>query len=92
MKLKIKFIFRPDIASQSNLDPETAAQIWMAHGQPLRAQGYQTITPAMAFSKPWMQSFLKACVNCVVRFVFILLMSFGIGFQQVLFFFFLGLV
>jgi len=55
----------PDIASQSNLDPETAAQIWMAHGQPLRAQGYQTITPAMAFSKPWMESFLKACVDCV---------------------------
>jgi len=54
----------PDIPSQSNIDPETAAQIWMAHGQPLRAQGYKTITPAMAFSKPWMSSFLKACVDC----------------------------
>lgn len=55
----------PDIASQSNLDPQTAAQLWMAHGQPLRAQGYKTITPAMAFSKPWMQSFLAACNGCV---------------------------
>jgi len=54
----------PDIPGQSDLDPVTAAQIWQAHGQPLRAQGYSTITPAVAFSKPWMNSFLGACGGC----------------------------
>lgn len=54
----------PDIPSQANLDPNTAAQIWMANGQPLRAQGYQTISPAMAFSSTWLQEFFKACIGC----------------------------
>ena len=43
----------------------------MAHGQPLVAQGYTAITPAVAFSKPWMQSFLKACNGCNVRIIII---------------------
>ena len=43
----------------------------MAHGQPLVAQGYTAITPAVAFSKPWMQSFLKACNGCNVRIIVI---------------------
>jgi len=54
----------PDLAAQSNLDPETAAQIWMANGNPLRQKGYKTITPAAAFSVSWMEAFLKACTGC----------------------------
>jgi hypothetical protein len=59
----------PDIPSQSNLDPGEAAGIWMAHGQPLRAQGYRTITPAVAFKKPWMQTFLSSCTGCQFDFM-----------------------
>lgn len=65
--ININYLIRPDIPGQSNMDPNTAAQLWMANGQPLRAQGYQTITPAVAFSKDWMHKFLAACNNCDVR-------------------------
>jgi hypothetical protein len=54
----------PDIPSQSNLDPGTAAGLWMANIQPLKAQGYSLITPAVAYSKAWLQSFFTACKGC----------------------------
>jgi hypothetical protein len=54
----------PDIASQSNLDPVTAAQIWMKVGQPLRQQGYSTIAPAVAFNASWLEAFFAACEGC----------------------------
>jgi len=54
----------PDLGSQSNLDPGTAAKMWMQDGQPLRQQGYSTIAPAVAFSAPWLTSFFKACTGC----------------------------
>ena len=56
---------RPDIDDgQANIDPVTAAQIWMTNIQPLRDQGYQLITPAVAYSKAWLQNFFGACKHC----------------------------
>ena len=70
---KINYLFRPNIASQSNLSPQDAADIWMQFGAPLSQQGYTTmITPAVTSADsgtPWMQEFLKACKTCSVRIV-----------------------
>ena len=41
----------------------------MKNGQPLRAQGYSTIAPGIAFDIAWLQAFFKACVGCQVRIV-----------------------
>jgi len=55
----------PDIADgQANIDPVTAAQIWMANIQPLKYQGYKLITPAVAWRKDWLQTFFGACKEC----------------------------
>jgi hypothetical protein len=54
----------PDISGQANLDPETAARIWMANGDILRQQGYTTISPAVAFSNDWLHAFFNACTGC----------------------------
>lgn len=58
----------PNLASQSNLSPGTAAQIWMNVGDPLKNQGYSTfVTPAVTSApdgKQWLRDFFNACVNC----------------------------
>ena len=49
------------------MSPQEAATVWMANGQPLREQGFKTITPAMASSVKWQQDFLALCNTCQVR-------------------------
>ena len=68
--IKLIYLIRPDIADgQANIDPVAAAQIWMTDIQPLKYQGYQLITPAVAFKADWLQAFFKACTDCTVRIV-----------------------
>lgn len=67
--IKFNYLIRPDLSSQANLDPETAAQTWIANGQPLRNQGYSTLAPAVAFNSSWLSSFFDACKGCQVRIV-----------------------
>jgi hypothetical protein len=57
----------PNEPGQANLDPSTAAGLWLQYIQPLKAQGYQLIGPAMS-SNPngvtWTQEFMAACQGC----------------------------
>ena len=64
-------MIRPDEVGQANLDPEIAAQMWMADIQPLKEQGYTLITPAVVSGQgaSWLQAFFKACKSCTVRIV-----------------------
>ena len=65
----------PDMQSNvggSNIDPSTAAQIWMREIQPLAKMGIQLGSPACSSSPggiTWMQSFVQACSNCTIDFM-----------------------
>ena len=50
------------------MSPQEAATVWMAHGEPLRQQGYKTVTPAVASNTQWLRDFFPLC-NCKVRIV-----------------------
>lgn len=58
----------PNLDTQSNLDPTTAAQLWMQNILPLSSQGYTSIwAPAVTSADsgvPWLQAFFKACQGC----------------------------
>ncbi|OCH88308.1 hypothetical protein OBBRIDRAFT_813714 [Obba rivulosa] len=54
----------PDQSGQSNLDPETAASLWMQHIEPKRSMGYTLGAPAVSSAdagRTWYQNFLNAC-------------------------------
>ncbi|KAI0751353.1 glycosyl hydrolase catalytic core-domain-containing protein [Daedaleopsis nitida] len=59
----------PNEPGQSNMDPQTAAQLWKQHIEPKRSKGYKFASPAMS-SRPngqqWMTDFIKACDGCNV--------------------------
>lgn len=65
----------PDMQSNvggSNIDPVTAAQIWMREIEPLSKLGIKLGSPACSSAPAgitWMQSFLQACNNCTVDFM-----------------------
>ena len=67
--INLNYVIRPDLSSQSNIAPEAAAQLWKANIQPLKAQGYTLVAPAIAYSIPWLQSFIAACTGCTVRII-----------------------
>jgi len=58
----------PEQASQSNISPARAAQLWRQYIDPLKDQGYSLISPACSAAtssgKSWMQSFFAACSGC----------------------------
>ncbi|KDR67790.1 hypothetical protein GALMADRAFT_257629 [Galerina marginata CBS 339.88] len=59
----------PDQVAQSNLDPNLAAAYWNQYLQPLKAQGYNLLSPAVSSSpsgKVWLQKFLNACSGCSI--------------------------
>ncbi|KAF9071195.1 glycosyl hydrolase catalytic core-domain-containing protein [Rhodocollybia butyracea] len=64
----------PDFNQQSNIDPNTAAQLWMQHIEPLRTTipGIRIGAPAVSSDTtgvPWLTSFFGACTNCTVDFL-----------------------
>ncbi|KAJ7468834.1 glycosyl hydrolase catalytic core-domain-containing protein [Mycena galericulata] len=48
----------PDIASQANMSPSDAADLWMENIQPWAAKGTKLISPAVAWNLNWTQNFL----------------------------------
>ncbi|EGN96083.1 hypothetical protein SERLA73DRAFT_162035 [Serpula lacrymans var. lacrymans S7.3] len=62
----------PDLSSQSNVDPSTAASLWTQYIQPLKAQGVTLGAPAVTNGPtgiPWLQQFLGNCSSCDIDFV-----------------------
>lgn len=57
---------RPNEVGQSNMDPGTAASLWIQYMEPLKALGYRIGSPATS-SNPdglvWMQQFFAACAG-----------------------------
>ncbi|GLB38518.1 putative expressed protein [Lyophyllum shimeji] len=61
-----------NFASQSNIDPTHAAQLWKQYIQPLAASGIRLGAPAVTNApsgRPWLASFLSACTGCTVDFI-----------------------
>lgn len=69
--MTFKYLIRPNLDTQSNLDPTAAAQLWMQNILPLSSQGYTSIwSPAVTSADSgvtWLQAFFKACQGCTVR-------------------------
>ncbi|EGO21603.1 hypothetical protein SERLADRAFT_372243 [Serpula lacrymans var. lacrymans S7.9] len=62
----------PDMASQSNIEPATAASLWMEYIQPLKAQGVTLGGPAVTngpTGTPWLAQFLGNCTSCDIDFM-----------------------
>ncbi|KAL0961312.1 hypothetical protein HGRIS_006271 [Hohenbuehelia grisea] len=72
----------PDFASQSNIDPVKAAQLWLQYIQPLQALGARLIGPAVTNAPsglPWLSKFLDACTGCQLDAIAIHWYGSGIG-------------
>lgn len=56
----------------SNIDPQTAAQIWIREVEPLAKMGVKLGAPACTGAesgRTWTQNFFNACSNCTIDFV-----------------------
>lgn len=51
----------PDISGQSNLDPQTAANLWMQEIQPWKKRGVRLGSPQIVYNQDWLQTFMNAC-------------------------------
>lgn len=51
----------PDISGQSNLDPQTAANLWMQEIQPWKKRGVRLGSPQIVWNQDWLASFMSAC-------------------------------
>ncbi|KAI0668276.1 glycosyl hydrolase catalytic core-domain-containing protein [Trametes maxima] len=62
----------PNEQGQANLDPVTAASLWVQHIEPKRSFGYNLASPAVS-SRPngqqWMQNFLQSCSGCSIDYI-----------------------
>jgi hypothetical protein len=66
---------RPELTTQANVDPSTAAQDWKVHIEPLKNKGYQLIAPSVTCSDvgyKWLQTFLNNCKTCTVGVIFVI--------------------
>jgi len=66
---KILGFNEPDISTQSNLDPNDAAGLWMQYIEPMKDLGYELISPAVSSGDsgiPWLQQFMGACSSCTI--------------------------
>ncbi|GAW00151.1 glycoside hydrolase family 128 protein [Lentinula edodes] len=64
----------PDFNQQSNIDPNTAAQLWIQYIEPLRTDipGIKIGAPAVSSGGtgfPWLTTFFSACGNCSFDFL-----------------------
>jgi len=50
----------PDVPSQANMDPNYAATLWMQQIQPYGWKGVKLVSPAIAYSLSWLQTFMTA--------------------------------
>ncbi|KAH7904146.1 hypothetical protein BJ138DRAFT_1167070, partial [Hygrophoropsis aurantiaca] len=59
----------PNEPTQSNMSPQSGAQLWQQYLQPLKQQGYTLISPACTNDQAgldWMAGFFQACTGCTV--------------------------
>jgi len=57
----------PDLASQSNMTPQSAASLWPQVETMAKAAGIPTlVSPAVAYNLSWMQQFMSLCTGCEV--------------------------
>lgn len=69
---KIALAFNePDLQSQANMDPATAAKLWIQYLEPLRATGIKLGSPAVTQNGAWwLRQFFQACNgSCTVDFI-----------------------
>lgn len=62
----------PDLSSQSNIAPMTAASLWVQYIQPLSAHGVRLGGPAVSNAPsgiPWLSQFLGNCTECTFDFI-----------------------
>lgn len=61
----------PDLASQANMDPKIAAQLWIEYLEPLRAHGIKLGSPAVTQGGAWwLKQFFQACNgSCTTDFI-----------------------
>ncbi|KAF8916650.1 hypothetical protein CPB85DRAFT_1431970 [Mucidula mucida] len=62
----------PDLSTQSNIDPNTAASLWKQYFNSLAASGVKLGSPAISSApsgKIWMNQFLNACNGCIIDFL-----------------------
>ncbi|KAF9029521.1 hypothetical protein BDZ89DRAFT_715481 [Hymenopellis radicata] len=62
----------PDLPSQSNIDPYTAATLWKQNINSLAGSGVKLGSPAISSApsgKTWMTQFLNACNGCTIDFL-----------------------
>ncbi|KZT12986.1 glycoside hydrolase family 128 protein [Laetiporus sulphureus 93-53] len=59
----------PDQAGQANMDPSTAASLWLQYIEPKKDEGFRLISPAVSSGSdgiPWLESFMSACDTCTI--------------------------
>lgn len=57
----------PDLGSQANMTPQSAASLWPQVESMAKAQNIPLlVSPAVAFSLSWMQQFMSLCAGCKV--------------------------
>ena len=61
----------PDIKGQSNLDPQTAANLWMQEIQPWKSRGVRLGSPQIVYNQDWLGQFMTICKSkgCTVDFI-----------------------
>lgn len=61
----------PDLAVEANMDPTTAARLWIQYLEPLRASGIKLGSPAVTQGAAWwLKEFFRACNgSCTVDFI-----------------------
>ncbi|KAH7929787.1 hypothetical protein BV22DRAFT_1001982 [Leucogyrophana mollusca] len=62
----------PDLSSQSNIEPSTAASLWTQYIQPLAADGVRLGAPAVTngpTGTPWLSQFIGNCTECTFDFI-----------------------
>lgn len=62
----------PDLSSQSDITPMTAASLWVQYIQPLKAHGVRLGSPAVSSAPsgiPWLSQFFGNCTECTFDFI-----------------------
>ncbi|SNX81408.1 uncharacterized protein MEPE_00113 [Melanopsichium pennsylvanicum] len=61
----------PDISGQSNLDPTTAANLWLQEIQPWKSRGVRLGSPQIVWNLNWLGQFMSTCesIGCTVDFI-----------------------
>jgi hypothetical protein len=62
----------PDFVNEANIDPKSAAGLWMQFIEPLKQNGVRLGGPAVTAApsgKQWLSEFLTQCSSCTIDFL-----------------------